>query len=753
MKRIYIQFLLLLLVSTFSINLQAQRLSIPEKSTVGDEFLIAPDGTYSELRPTLSKNCGCEISDLSFNWSGSFESAVANENLIRLARKRALKKWYSNQINKVVKPAIDRKFGRTFSNFEEAKNELLIDSERKNITTLSRPLRDKYSRLRSRGFKAKEKHLKELKLLKLRESEIKSGNINNPSFGYTKVQGVYLKDIKSLSSLKSKWTPLFDDFSKNIAETHINNHMFKSIGRGVESEVIKLKNQHYNSLNTWDRLSLLQFLIHYEEYKKLSSPPYLVPEHINNMFKKFNNIDKATPELIENLSIKNRTGGFSVFDGRTYYKLLSTYTSPPALPGGEYMAKMEWERLKNQALDKLLNSTSTADFAITNLIGELNITNNTQKNWLYEHKTAANNFIGFANSNRVSNKITNKAQAYIKGQVELEAETQNIPWKSSTGILENNPNLKFTHVYHNHGKNISYYKLTDGSIIASSSYEKVLTSAGDLIDKDISNIGGCQNCRFYYIKLSDNDAWAEMLFTPNNLGDELKTLFALAGKDLGKNLGRYVLPVEDIKILIDGKDFDGQQVARWKAAGGILLTVVPGGKIVGTSAKVLRPVLKVADDVAEWAIVAVKANGKATKLTFKVVGGIVTFGSRSNLAKIIGTKVGEEAHHIIPWADKIINNPIIQKAARAGFHMNAKINGIALKKYSKLIGEGLHGNHPAYNTFVDKKLKAFIDSTSDLTPEIAKDFLENKLIPELLNKIGKAKKSGLNLNDYFKTLL
>ena len=117
MKRIYIQFLLLLLVSTFNIDLQAQRLSIPQKSTIGDEFLIAPDGTYSELRPTLSKNCGCEISDLSFNWSGSFNDAIANENLIRLARKRALKKWYSNQINKVVKPAIDRKFGRKFSNF------------------------------------------------------------------------------------------------------------------------------------------------------------------------------------------------------------------------------------------------------------------------------------------------------------------------------------------------------------------------------------------------------------------------------------------------------------------------------------------------------------------------------------------------------------------------------------------------------------------------------------------------------------
>lgn len=705
MKRIYIQFLLLLLVSTFSIDLQAQRLSIPEKSTIGDEFLIAPDGTYSELKPDLSGNCGCEISDLSFNWSGSFESAVANENLIRLARKRTLKKWYSNQINKVVKPAIDRKFGRTFSNFEEAKNELLIDSERKNIATLSRPLRDKYSRLRSRGFKAKEKHLKELKLLKLREAEIKSGNINNPSFGYTKVRGVYLKDIKSLSSLKSKWTPLFDDFSKNIAETHINNHMYKSIGRGVEPEVVKLKNRHYNSLNTWDRLSLLQFLVHYEEYKKLNSPPYLVPEHINNMFKKFNNIDKATPELIKNLSIKNRTGGFSVFDGRTYYKLLSAYTSPPALPGGQYMAKMEWERLKNQALDKLLNSTNTADFAITNLIGELNITNNTQKNWLYEHKTAANNFIGFANSNRVSNKITNKAKAYIKGQVELEAETQNIPWKSSTGILENNPHLKFTHVYHNHGKNISYYKLTDGSVIASSSYEKVLTSAGDLIDKDRSNIGGCQNCRFYYIKLSDNDTWAEMLFNPNNLGDELKTLFALAGKDLGKNLGRYVLPVEDIKILIDGKDFDGQDVARWKGATFLLLTVVPGSKG-------LKIAGKIAANATRWGKIIV-VNGKRIKYSHKLVNGIVDFGTYQSkkFRKVLGIAddLTKQAHHVL--SRNLRTHRAIQKAAKSKtspFHIDEFLNGIPVDKWR---------NQPNHHLY-DRRIRELLDAIpSGLSPE------------------------------------
>ena len=36
----------------------------------------------------------------------------------------------------------------------------------------------------------------------------------------------------------------------------------------------------------------------------------------------------------------------------------------------------------------------------------------------------------------------------------------------------------------------------------------------------------------------------------DNLADALENLFQLAAVDLGKNLGRYVLPIEDIKILI-----------------------------------------------------------------------------------------------------------------------------------------------------------------------------------------------------------
>ena len=198
------------------------------------------------------------------------------------------------------------------------------------------------------------------------------------------------------------------------------------------------------------------------------------------------------------------------------------------------------------------------------------------------------------------NGYSDKAKFWGKGQTYLEEAMNNIPWKASVGILENNPNLKHTHVAH--VGVLSYFKMEDGSIIAASTEEHYLSKSGDLKDLYPYEASG-SGYAFFYIKLSENDLWAEMLINPRNHSDELRDLFQLAGKELGKNLGRYVLPIEDIKILIDGKDFDGAKVAKWKAAGGILLTVVPG-------LKGLKAVDKIADGVKAWKVVI--KNGSKT---------------------------------------------------------------------------------------------------------------------------------------------
>ncbi len=141
---------------------------------------------------------------------------------------------------------------------------------------------------------------------------------------------------------------------------------------------------------------------------------------------------------------------------------------------------------------------------------------------------------------------------------------------------------------------------------------------------------------------------------------------------------------------------------------------------------------------------------KYLNITYK--NGKYLFGVRYDLARVIVKNAGEEAHHIIPWAKS--SDGVVQKAADAGFHMNDPINGVALEKFSKITGEGLHGNHPAYDDFVEKQLVEFGKDFPNATGEQAKNFLENNLIPRLSDYIDEAKDyTGGNLNDYFKNVI
>ena len=185
------------------------------------------------------------------------------------------------------------------------------------------------------------------------------------------------------------------------------------------------------------------------------------------------------------------------------------------------------------------------------------------------------------------------AKLWAVGQIELEVLAGDYNWSPSEGRIAG---LKYTHTDHR-GSLGSYYKLTDDTIVFATPFEKTLTESGDLTNKfrDTANIDPSE--RFYYIKIPD-EGWAEMLFDPDNLSDSLETLFLLAGEEIGIMIGRYIFPIEDIKILIDGRDFDGNDVSRWQAAGFLALSIVPGGKV-----------FKVIDDVADAVSIVIKLHG------------------------------------------------------------------------------------------------------------------------------------------------
>ncbi len=91
-------------------------------------------------------------------------------------------------------------------------------------------------------------------------------------------------------------------------------------------------------------------------------------------------------------------------------------------------------------------------------------------------------------------------------------------------------------------------------------------------------------------------------------------------------------------------------------------------------------------------------------------------------------------------------------------------NGIGLEKFTTLIGTGLHGNHPAYDKYVIKRLDDFASQVTNFTPEQANNFKysnfkffyqldEKDCRPTCLRMIGKYYGKNIGLNFLNKTRL
>lgn len=560
----------------FLINsISAQIRLIESEKIINDEYIgITPfeDDLDIYLKSSCNSCRGEDIADFSFSWSNSFDTAVNNEILLRLARKKAKRAWFNKQKN-LIKEKIESKFGYEFASYNDAKDALFLLSEQENIRINSITPKNKYEALRLKGFAIQDDHLKDLKYLQLRKLEINANNINNSAYKYIKVDGIALKDIKTVNALNSKWNSLYNDFGENYGTTYYYKNVYKTLqqinsDRGLKDLVINLKNNYYNSFDEWEQLNLMQFLLHFEKIKKFSSPPYTY----NSLLGNFKDLDKATSQVIENYAQQN-----SGMRSNLFTKSCTIRT--PAGRWGTIATRVIPECLKAQtdALNNLLDNVKVDDLILEN------------------------------------------------AQNELDVLTKNIPWRASTGTIANS---KYTHTHFDGSR--GYYKLEDGSIIVNSSSEQALTKTGDLRDK-YNEFN--PNDKYYYIKLAGSNQWAEMLFNSDNLADGLENLFRLGAIDLGKSIGRYVLPIEDIKIIIDGKDFDGQDVSRLKAAGFLLLAIVPGSKA-----------LKVVGNVSDALFVAVKI-GKSTLVVDTVRTGLKVV-TDNNIIKFL-SKTGNEIARVV----------------------------------------------------------------------------------------------------------
>ena len=386
MKRIYIQFLLLLTV-VFSISLQAQTLP----TVNNDEFLMNSGGTYSDLQPALAGRCsGCEVPDLNFNWSSSFNTAVLNETYIRRAADKKLREWYERQKG-IIENFLENKYHKQFSSFNEAKDYAFIDFELKNITINVAPIVSaKNSDKRQRALK-KAVHIKGLKALKIREAEIKAGNTNKPLYPDFEVNGTPLKNLKSTAAVTAAYNNLLNQFVDNTWKGFESGYIAKILGIPFNNKVLKTKNNYFGSLGTWDKLDFMQFIIHYEQITKTT--PVLPTEEELRLFKKYiNTANTVTATYVENYINANKESEMSLFHPN-YWKIIWK-RDYKGLFFKVNEAKNKHKQLKQKELNRLtgsisMNATSTIDY----LVSLLKITDKDQLQWLNDHPSKGDEFV------------------------------------------------------------------------------------------------------------------------------------------------------------------------------------------------------------------------------------------------------------------------------------------------------------------------------------------------------------------------
>jgi len=425
-----------------------------------DEYLLL-NSRFEKLEPPTEPPCDCPNADnFSFSWGGDFNVALSNLALLEAVRLRdvAITTWYNTQKD-LIKDHINDKLSKSFGNFDDAKNEWFKNSEIKNINKYTPPLRTKYVKSYNSGGLRNYDYLNELKSLQLREVEISAGNIHNSQFGFLEVNGIALKDIIGLNTISQLRNTIEGAFGDNTWRTYEYKYIKQRLdflGSGFEQELLDLKNNYYNSFSDWDRLGLMQFLLNYEYYKEIVNSGVLALPY---ELQKFGGSDMATPTIIEDYAKNNRGGDVSLFDPR--YPERNRFVYQDNFCGGAIDYQL-WEQHKTEALDKLVNDTSTIRLKITNLIKELGIDVQAQKDWLYTHSAEGIKIMEFLDINRVNGVASLDAISFSKNFIEnIINEMPNAKFerfKELSELIKNDPFALIKDCIQQKGLNITSYR-------------------------------------------------------------------------------------------------------------------------------------------------------------------------------------------------------------------------------------------------------------------------------------------------------
>ncbi len=285
-------------------------------------------------------------------FSTNTNSALNAHNLVIQAQINQYNAWLNRQKN-VFKDEIQEQLGQNFSDFEKAQKEFYKDKELKNVKASARPLKDKYENKTNLKKEIRSRCIRNIKLLNLRANEINAGNVNNSRYGHLKYGSTPISEIRSanqVNNLRAQEVGEFNsnqwrldqelkihDFIKDMAVLNNRNHdILKDISRNQLN--------YYNRYgNDWDKLDLMQAYIHDTYY--LASP-YAPSGGVLNY---------GQESYVEWYGIEQFPAKLSVFHPN-YWETIVSY------PTGPVVAKLNAERLRQEAINAALNEVSTPDF-------------------------------------------------------------------------------------------------------------------------------------------------------------------------------------------------------------------------------------------------------------------------------------------------------------------------------------------------------------------------------------------------------
>ena len=126
--------------------------------------------------------------------------------------------------------------------------------------------------------------------------------------------------------------------------------------------------------------------------------------------------------------------------------------------------------------------------------------------------------------------------------------------------IENKKLLEYSHVCFSQDYSVTYFLLRD-------------------IDAIVMRTDNENGTGFKYNMTIDNGANWDIIYMDEFANDDLIEVFKRIEIEIAKSFGRYILPLENVYILISGENFDGEESSRIFAGGFLVLEVVQGVKI------------------------------------------------------------------------------------------------------------------------------------------------------------------------------